>query len=113
MSTLLPDQVNHALNDLDPDRTQALTMVLIELLHQQDKWGEQNHGIDRWTIVELEELGEVAQASLKMREDPDHRNAHFTELLNEWANVAAVAITAYASLLRQERRFRGPGEARA
>lgn len=64
--------------------TVALGSVVAEQLRQMDKWGVQNHTDDRWALILLEEVGEVAEAILSL--DGDAMRA-------ELVQVAAVAVT--------------------
>jgi|HubBroStandDraft_6_1064221.scaffolds.fasta_scaffold00174_37 hypothetical protein len=54
-----------------------------ERASQDMKWGEQNHGSDRWLTVLMEEVGEMSKENLEGR--PDRYRA-------ELVQVAAVAV---------------------
>lgn len=42
--------------------------LLEERKRQNEKWGEQNHGLPVWILILTEEVGEAAEAVLKIRE---------------------------------------------
>lgn len=48
----------------------AMRLILRERTAQQAKWGEQRHGMAIWNLVLTEEVGEAAQALLKLRSLP-------------------------------------------
>lgn len=56
-------------------------LIQIERNNQDEKWGEQHHSDERWLAIALEELGEVAEATLENDDEA---------LLNEIVQVAAV-----------------------
>ena len=56
-------------------------LIQIERDAQDEKWGEQNHSDEKWLAIALEELGEVAEATLENDDEA---------LLNEIVQVAAV-----------------------
>lgn len=68
----------------------AVHSVLDERERQDDKWGVQNHDPVWWLAILTEEVGEVAQAALKLRfgGDFEERLRHLRE---ECVQVAAVA----------------------
>jgi NTP pyrophosphatase (non-canonical NTP hydrolase) len=70
----------------------ALTNVLYERQKQDDKWGEQNHSMEKWLVILQEECGEAAQAALK---DEEWRYR------DEMVQVAAVALAAVECFDRQ------------
>ena len=53
----------------------------IELNHQDEKWKKQCHTDDKWAVIALEELGEVAEAVLEGND---------AEMLAEIVQVIAV-----------------------
>ena len=63
--------------------------VCLERVRQDDKWGEQVHGPDKWQTILAEEVGEVAKASLERK---------WEEYRKELIQVAAVAIAAIECL---------------
>lgn len=63
----------------------ALLDVSDERRRQNAKWGEQNHPLDTWITVLVEEVGEAAQDVLKGR---------IGECRQELVQVAAVAVAA-------------------
>jgi len=73
----------------------SVTSVLTEVMHerdrQHDKWGEQNHSRLLWLAILVEEVGEVAKASLEANPEQCRR---------ELIQVAAVAVAAIESFDR-------------
>ncbi len=68
--------------------------ILQELEHQFHKFGEQNHSAGSWSLILLEELGEVSKAYLE----------HDTKAAKkELIQVAAVAISWLQALQRVEK----------
>lgn len=67
----------------------VLDEVRKELDRQFAKWGVQVRTSREWCVIELEEIGEVAHASLEGK---------YEEAREEWIHVAAVAIAAIASI---------------
>lgn len=63
----------------------AIDAVIAERRRQDRKWGEQNHGPDRWSLILTEETGEVAKAALENG---------FQAYCDELVQVAAVALAA-------------------
>jgi len=63
---------------------------------QDAKWGEQNHPIEWWYPILLEEVGEVGKAMLEWHLRGAQQEAIRVELIH----VAAVAIAAVESLDR-------------
>lgn len=62
--------------------------ILAEREKQDQKWGEQNHHPQMWLAILMEEVGEVAKASLE-RDTDGYRK--------ELVHVAAVALAALQS----------------
>lgn len=57
-----------------PLTTLAYSLITVERTKQEAKWGTQRHGMAVWNAVAMEEVGEAAQALLKLRSiplDPD------------------------------------------
>lgn len=76
-----------------PDRTlNVLEEVGDERARQNRKWGEQNHDPTVWLAVAMEELGEAAQAVLKVRGEGSTRDPR--DYRAEMLQVAAVAVAA-------------------
>lgn len=63
-------------------------------LPKPDGWGQQDHHPAKWMEILVEELGEAAKARLEA-DDPA-----LVAVLDEWTQVAAVAVAAVASMLR-------------
>ena len=69
-----------------------LENVFDERKRQHSKWGQQDHDEDRWMVILMEEVGEVARAVFE--DDP----ANYRE---ELVQVAAVAVAAIESFDRK------------
>lgn len=68
---------------IDPFATgRVLRLVHEERQAQDQKWGQQNHGLDRWLTILTEEVGEFAMAVLEQQ---------WHEARAEMLQVAAVA----------------------
>ena len=77
--------------------TEAMMSVQAERRRQDEKWGEQNHGIMEWLSVLGEEVGEACQAA-----NIHHWNGgDITPLRTELVHVAAVALAAIECLDRR------------
>lgn len=63
--------------------------ILQERLRQYKKWGVQDHDEDRWMVILMEEVGEVARAVFE--DDP----ANYREELIQVAAVAVAAVEAF------------------
>lgn len=72
-------------------RVGILEEVDTERLRQDHKWGEQNHGLPVWQLVLSEEVGEFAEAILKMR--GEGRTMTIADVRKEIIQVAAVAVS--------------------
>ena len=84
-----------------------LDEVLQERGRQLRKWGNQNHSPQLWAVIEAEEMGEVAKASLEyvgaaQSGDIDTAYLHLRDYRQELVQVAAVAVAAIESLDRNE-----------
>lgn len=66
-----------------------LENVYDERKRQHEKWGVQDHDEDRWIVILMEEVGEVARAIFE--DDP----ANYREELLQVAAVAVAAIEAF------------------
>jgi len=67
----------------------VLKDVLSERYKQDAKWGQQDHDEDRWMVILMEEVGEVARAIF------DENPANYREELVQVAAVAVAAIEAF------------------
>ena len=67
--------------------------VLAERERQDAKWGEQNHPIETWMLILMEEVGEMSKAALENRPEDEVRS--------ELVQVAAVALSMLESFDRQ------------
>ena len=64
----------------------------MERTRQDRKWGDQSgHSMEHWITILVEEVGEVAQASLDYDACP-HSEVRYVELCRELTQVAAVAV---------------------
>lgn len=75
----------------------ALVDVANERIRQDQKWGRQRHDFPVWLTVLMEEVGELAQATLSMREYAFFGNSgperdELERMRSEAAQVAAVAV---------------------
>lgn len=74
----------------------AVQMVESERQRQDERWGEQRHGMPVWLAVLMEEAGEASQAVLRLRtiplEDGHRRRLAIHALQSEVVQVAAVAV---------------------
>lgn len=76
----------------------TLSLVQQEIQRQDKKWGAQNHSILEWNAILGEEFGEVSQAAVETH----FRGQAVEALLDELIQVAAVAIQAHASIIRND-----------
>jgi hypothetical protein len=91
----VPDVVEDEYYDEIAD---ILELVLMECARQRLKFGIQEDRTPlRWVSIETEELGEVAQLTNDALEG---KETHLYEVLTEWVQVAAVAVTAIRSIAR-------------
>jgi NTP pyrophosphatase (non-canonical NTP hydrolase) len=76
-----------------------------ERRRQHQKWGEQNHAANMWLAILMEEVGEVAKASLETKEAPtlDMAKVRAANYYDELIQVAAVALAAADSFNRNTR----------
>lgn len=65
--------------------------VLYERYRQDNKWGEQNHVLERWTGILGEEYGELCEA-INETIFVDCTNGGYETMKKEAVHVAAVAI---------------------
>ena len=56
-------------------------LIQIERNTQDEKWGEQHHSDEKWLAIAVEEVGEIAEATLEKNEEG---------LLKEIVQLAAV-----------------------
>lgn len=85
----------------------VLDEIQQERQRQDAKWGEQNHDPVTWLAILTEEVGEVAEQSLKAASEAtnglDVLASHHRSLYRqEMMQVAAVAIAALESFDRNE-----------
>lgn len=70
------------------EQASALASILLERHRQNEKWGEQNHGLPLWITILMEEVGEFAQTALHKQ-----FNGHKALFVRDEAvQVAAVAL---------------------
>lgn len=87
----------------------VLDEVRQERVHQNDKWGEQNHAPAVWLMILGEEVGEATTAALEAWANdpvlyPRSRDQWLVRYRAELLQVAAVAIAMIESLDRNELR---------
>lgn len=71
----------------------AVADVLAERSRQDMTWGEQDHDPITWLAILSEEVGEVAQAMLRLRFGPRSRRVEYeVAYRDELIQVAAVAL---------------------
>jgi len=76
----------------------VIDKVAQEVISQDDKWGDQSgHSLEFWLAIEMEELGEVAEAILGLRYaekegDEVHIAFRRKQVANELIQVATVAV---------------------
>jgi len=75
----------------------VLTRIQDERRQQVLKWGEQNHALDRWMTILLEEIGEAAKAI--------NEGDTVAAITAELVQVAAVAVAAVESFERNSDEF--------
>jgi NTP pyrophosphatase (non-canonical NTP hydrolase) len=78
----------------------ALTDVLEERKHQEEKWGEQNHNPYTYLAILQEEVGEYAQACLQTQFGGKHGG--LDHMREEAVQVAAVALAIVECLDRHK-----------
>jgi len=67
-----------------PDRdTTILLEIVAERERQLEKWGPQEHSVDRWLVILMEEVGEACVAAFK---------GDWVNFRDELIQVAAVAV---------------------
>lgn len=82
----------------DGNQEKIIEKIKEERLRQDQKWGQQDHPPGYWTIILMEEVGEVAKDVQK-----DNIDGYEQEMIQ----VAAVALSALESLHRQRQQALG------
>lgn len=82
--------------------------ILEERKKQDEKWGEQNHSPEIWSLILTEEVGEAAQAMLEAHFNAQvsqrkRGDSRWDDARSELIQVAAVAVAMIASLDRNQR----------
>ncbi len=72
------------------DRQQVFTDISAERDAQDARWGNQVHTMPVWSAILTEEVGEVAEASLRVHFHGERE--HLDHLREELVQVAAVAV---------------------
>jgi NTP pyrophosphatase (non-canonical NTP hydrolase) len=72
--------------------------IKTERIRQDNKWGEQNHGLFTWSTILGEECGEVCKGALEY----NFGNQTIDNYRKELIEVAAVAIAAIECLDRNK-----------
>lgn len=85
-------------------RAKALLLVHIERSNQDTKWGEQNHSQQAWVGILGEEFGEYCQCVNETYLDnaTKKHEGGYENILKELTHVAAVAVGAMESLMRNK-----------
>lgn len=75
-----------------------------EINFQKQKWGIQNHFLEKWMVILMEEVGEASRAVLEVNviKEQIGRLYWLKKYREELVQVAAVAISAIDSLERNE-----------
>ena len=71
---------------------QVLVEVMNERKKQDKKWGEQNHDPVTWVAILMEEVGELAQASIETKFIGFGAHGGTENIRKETIHVAAVAV---------------------
>ncbi len=81
----------------------ALGLVCDERKRQDEKWGQQRHGLPVWLTVLTEECGEVSERILALRseQDAERRAAIAWQLRQEATQVAAVAVAMLEHIMEE------------
>jgi NTP pyrophosphatase (non-canonical NTP hydrolase) len=88
----------------------ALLRVLTERLHQEGKWGEQNHDPFIYLTILMEEVGELSEAALEAFTEPGdnpganltRQSAAYCHMREEAVHTAAVALALLECLDRDQ-----------
>jgi len=85
-----------------PTRDKVLSLIDKERNRQDIKWGEQNHAQQAWVGILGEEFGEYCQAvnETYLNNATKKHEGGYENLLKELTHVAAVAVGAMESLMR-------------
>ena len=81
----------------------TLGEVAQERHRQEARWGEQNHGDERWQGILGEEMGEVCKATNETWADEKFSLEHEHQLRTELIQVAAVAVAWVEAIDRRVR----------
>lgn len=88
--------------------TSAKELAIVEIQNERDrqdqKWGEQNHGMEWWLAILMEEVGELSQATLEKHFGGRHGTDE--QIMSEAIQVAAVAQATVECLIRKNGRGR-------
>lgn len=76
-----------------------LCMVLQERRRQDLKWGEQNHAMEWWLAILMEEVGEFSEAVLETHFGGD--KGGYDNMLKEAIHSAAVGLSIVECLVRR------------
>jgi len=85
-------------------RAEAINLVYQERNNQDAKWGEQNHAQTAWASILGEEFGEYCQCvnETYLSNATKKHEGGYENLLKELTHVAAVAVGAMESLMRNK-----------
>ena len=72
-------------------QTKILEKIVDERIRQINKWGPQYHDDSTWSMILMEEVGEVAKSIVDSMQKGDREN-NLVELKKEIIQVAAVAV---------------------
>ena len=91
-------------NNTESIRSVAVNLVNDERNRQDAKWGIQNHAQSQWVGILGEEFGEYCQAvnETYLNNATKKHEGGYDNLLKELTHVAAVAVGAMESLMRNK-----------
>lgn len=97
-----PDQeANQPANPTAEVLSRSVKLVLDERVHQDMKWGEQNHDPFIYLAILMEEVGETSQAALNLKFGKAvNSDRNLEELKLEAVQTAAVALAIVECLER-------------
>ena len=79
-------------------RLTARDLVVGEANRQDEKWGaDREHRLERWCTILMEEVGELAQASLKSQQE----NGNPSDVIEEAIQTGAVCLQIIEYMLRK------------
>ena len=86
------------------DMLDILESIALERANQLRKWGEQNHSLSGWVVINLEELGEYAKAVF----DYAQGKSDVQPVVTEGIQACATVVAALEYIARANRTSIGP-----